>query len=409
MKDGVDIQEVAVAILPGGTSAVQNSDCARDTGDANKQAGLANITGTVRSKVHCWGTPNTINPSRSVTIVRLSDGKVLQSLRGHTSVNGVFTDDGPTFAAAVASKKYVGFDSPMVGTPIPFPNGTGVVSNRVYVGDADGTLWRLDLSSTDPLAWNAQIAWDGHSLQSDTANGLTGQPIATPPVLSVDSLGNTVILFSTGDQQIFTSTNGVQTRVWSVLEKPSGAVFKTSENWHIDLTDTLAWASAAGAGARVVGPMSLFNSALYFSVFVPNPAGSPVCDAANGDGTGYIWAVDYVKDDSPNNAKRPVQRWDPVVAATKPYWTDPSMKGATPFGVAVTQTPSCMSVTNTQDAYVGSHTSVGNASAASYSLVMQTGAKGGSKQNGAPLSTFTKGLAAPKRMSRMDSWASVVE
>jgi type IV pilus assembly protein PilY1 len=412
VKDGAEVNEVAVAILAGGSAQSQNAACKRDGSDSVKNANNANVATPPRAAVRCWGQANAINPSRSITIVRLSDGKVLMSMRGRSMVNGVATDDGPSFGA-VASKKYVGFDSPMVGTPVPFPSGTGTLANRVYVGDADGTLWRLDVSSPDPTQWTAGIAWDGHTLLGD--GSLTGQPIATPPILSVDSFGNTVILFSTGDQQLFTSTSGVQTRVWSILEKPvamtppppSGAVYKTSENWHIDLTQA-QW--AGGAGARVVGPMSLFNSIAYFSVFVPNQAGAPVCDPAAGDGTGYIWAVDYVRDDSPTGltSKNPLQRWD-TNAATKPYWTDPALKGATPFGVAVTQTPSCLSTQSSSDAFVGTHTTVSGASNASYSLVIQTGAKGGAKQNNAPLNTFNKTLATPKRMTKMDSWAGVVE
>jgi type IV pilus assembly protein PilY1 len=408
LKDGADTQEVAVAILPGGTWGTGTGSCARDQGDGTKNSGLTNVGKSPRLSVRCWGAPNTIDPARSVTIVRLADGKVIQSLRGRTSVNAVLTEDGPTFANGTANKKYVGFDSPMVGTAVPFPNGTGQVATRAYLGDADGTLWRLDLSSPDPTLWSATIAWDGHSLPNDTAT--TGQPIATPPVVSVDSVGNTVILFSTGDQQLFTSNVGVQTRVWSILEKPSGTVFKTTENWHVDLNDQATWSTAAGPGARVVGPISLFNSTAYFSVFVPNPVGAAVCDPVAGDGTGFVWATDYLLDDSPTGktSQKPLQRWD-LLPTTKPYWTDATMKGATPFGVAVTQTPSCLATTTTNDGYVGSHTAVSGASATSYSLVIQTGAKGGAKQNNSPLATVTKTLAAPRRMTRMDSWASVVE
>ena len=406
LKDGADIQEVAVAILPGGTAPVAAGSCLRDTSDTNKNLSLANVGIAPRASVRCWGAANAINPSRSVTIVRLSDGKVLMSLRGRSTVGGVLTEDGPAFAASTTSKKFVGFDSPFVGTPVAFPNGTGQVANRVYIGDADGTLWRLDLSSTDPTLWTAGIAWDGHPPTMDSAT--SGQPIATPPVLSVDSVGNTVILFSTGDQQMFTSNINVQTRVWSVLEKPLGSAFKTTENWHVDLADATL---KGGPGARVVGPISLFNSTAYFSVFTPNGVGAPVCDPVAGDGTGYIWAVDYLLDDSPTGktSQKPLERWDLTPATTKPYWTDATMKGATPFGVAITQTPSCLSTTTTNDGYVGSHTAVQGASNASYSLVIQTGAKGGSKQNNAPLATVTKSLASPKRMTRMDSWASVVE
>jgi type IV pilus assembly protein PilY1 len=392
-----DPLEVAVAILAGGSAPTNGGPCPR----ANTN--WPNVAVAPRTQVQCWGLPNTIDPARSVTIVNLQTGKVIMSMRGKTFIAGAPVPDGPLFIGSPNNNKIVNFDSPMVGIPVPFPAGTGEVANRAYIGDADGTIWRLDLSSTDPTAWTADLAWDGHALATDT--WATGQPIATPPVISVDNTGNAVVLFSTGDQQLFTSAAGVQTRIWSILEKPAGAVFKTTKNW---VQDFSLPSVNGGPGARVVGPISLFNSTAYFSVFTPNPPGSPVCDAVNGDGKGYIWAVDYLQDNAAYGGPgAPLERWDLTPATTKP-WKGP-YPGATAFGLAVTQTPSCVATTTIPDAYMGAHTTVSGASNVSYSLVFQTGAKGGMQQNNAPLLTQTIALAAPKRMTRMDSWASVVE
>ena len=54
----------------------------------------------------------------------------------------------------------------------------GQVADRVYVGDADGTLWRIDLSNPDPVQWDAHVAFDAYALhQADQ-----GQPIQDAPI-----------------------------------------------------------------------------------------------------------------------------------------------------------------------------------------------------------------------------------
>jgi len=77
------------------------------------------------------------------------------------------------------------------------------------------------------------MAWDAYSMSTQQSDGpLSGEPIQTTPIISIDPAGNQVILFSTGDQELFTSSSP-NTRVWSLSEKPVSGKFTTSENWVI--------------------------------------------------------------------------------------------------------------------------------------------------------------------------------
>jgi type IV pilus assembly protein PilY1 len=84
--------------------------------------------------------------------------------------------------------------------------------------------------------------------------------------------------------------------------------------------------------------------------------------------------------------------------------------GTVVFGVAVAQTPSCSSdPSSSSDPYLGSHTTIGGASAASYQLVFQTGQKGGNQVDQSKTKANVQTLPAPRMTTRLDSWASVLE
>src|SRR5262249_32865512 len=150
------IKEVAVAILPGGAAPLMTGTKTRALTswphvDSTYQPGTT---------VRCWGDASCeAGAARSLSIVRLDTGEMLMNFRGNAN-------DGP-FALSSPRFKVVNFDSPITGTPVPYPSQVGQVANRVYVGDADGTVWRINLSSPKPAEWTAEIAWDAYSLPGD--------------------------------------------------------------------------------------------------------------------------------------------------------------------------------------------------------------------------------------------------
>jgi type IV pilus assembly protein PilY1 len=381
---GTDVKEVAVAILPGGTEPAVAGPCqptlyqsAHNPNTSNPISLMKDPAYQERSQVRCWKS----GAGRSLTIVRLDSGEVLMNFRGTTATGPV-----NLLAQSPVRAQVVPMASPITGVPVAYPGQTGQVANRVYVGDADGVLWRVDLSGTDPTKWSMSIAWDGYSLPGDTV--LSGEVIQTPPVISTNPYGDTVILFSTGDQEQL-SASTMNTRVWSILEKrdaPSNS-FQTTGNWYFDFP----------GGERVTGPMSIFDSVAYFSTFAPNPPGAPVCSF----GISKIWALDY---------QTAAPRF-PNGNSTKQYETADNTVIA---GVAVTKTPSCETIASSTDPYLGAHSYVSNANAGVYQLVWQKGPGAGITTNNAvKTDPFTgiqsMNLQAPRQSTRIDSWATIIE
>ncbi|UQA55031.1 PilC/PilY family type IV pilus protein [Polyangium aurulentum] len=390
-KPNEKVKEVAVAILAGGAAPLANGTCARlSTGSrvATDEPYTPKLGG---GAVRCWHDANgKVGAARSLTVVRIDTGEVLMSFRGAI-------DDGPALPGLVKENM---FDSPVTGEPVPFPSQTGQVSDRVYVGDADGTLWRVDLSRPQPEKWTVELAWDAYSFSTDSA--AMRQPIETPPIVSVDPLGTPVILFSTGDQETFTSSSGVQTRVWSLREPPENGSFVLRNNWVIPFEN----------GVRVTGPISLFNGTAYFSTFTPTGNANNACS----DGFGSVWGVDYLyaKDCSPNGPTPPTG-WpcpryvkDPVAQPGQVSFAEDQPPGTVVFGVAVTQTPGCYEETSFPDPYLGALTTVGKATTGDFQLVFQTG-QGGQASEGSKTNTVTKRLPPPRSTVRIDSWGMVLE
>jgi len=374
-------EEVAVAILAGGDVPLTNGTCQRQ----GKSYSHIKFNGPygVRQTVRCWNNVSDDGPGRSLTIVRLDNGEVLMNFRATAN-------EGPQGLYDYGRAKVVPFDSPITGNPVAYPAQTGQIASRIYVGDADGSLWRIDVSDPDPTKWSVELAWDAYSMNGDTSSII--EPIQLPPVVSVDPFGNNVVLFATGEQSQF---NGNQTknRIWSLSEKVVLGVSQISDNWVQPLVD----------GTRATGPLVLFNGVVYFSTYSPPNTNTAACSPGNG----AIWGVDYLT--SSNGS--PVARYpvDPNDLSQGYVTNLPQPNGTTVFGVAVNQTPTCLETQLYSDPYLGTRVSVSNASEGAFQLVFQTGGSGGSFVDNSKTKTVTQTLPSPRQTTRVNSWASVIE
>jgi len=394
IDDGnLDVREVAVAILPGGWTGLSNGTCSRvTTGSAvwSLDKFQPKLGG---NSVRCWqDASGKVGPARSLTIVRLDNGQVVMNFRGALN-------DGPTLPNTKFKSGV--FDSPITGVPVPYPSQTGQVSDRIYVGDADGAVWRIDMRDPKPINWTVDMVWDSYSMSNDTV--AVRQPIETPVIPTVDAVGNPVLLFSTGDQETFTKSTNVRTRVWSISETRANGVLQTKSNWVIPLEN----------GVRVTGPISLFNGAAYFATFTPTGTQLNSC----ADGFGSIWGVDYIKKTMCGaNAPTPPTDWpcaryvqDPVNNPGVISFFEDQAPGAAVFGVSVAQTPNCYEEVTYPDPYLGSVTSIGNSTAGQFQLFFQTGKPSGASNDGSSTISYSKPLPPPRTSVRVDSWGLVVE
>jgi hypothetical protein len=268
------------------------------------------------------------------------------------------------------------------------------------VGDSEGLLWRVDLHSKNPEDWKMDLFFDAYSGKAWNE----GQPIATPPVLSVDTIGNVSVLFSTGDQESFLENPAVTNYLWSLLEDSAGTpAFKSKANWNRVFPK--AGSTSERGGERVSGPMQIFNSNVYYTTYNPPSLGTSqqLCT----DGTSSLCAMHYL---------RAAESADTGGEPARPALPNSDSSGCSPqgddiiFGPGITQEPTCFTSDTYNDPYLGTqqHTSLANVAAGKFNLVVQTGMHGQNETKGL-INTTTIGLQNPLAGTRIDSWAAVVE
>ncbi len=388
IQDGADVKEVAVALLPGGggkKSKKKSTNCI-----ARKQLDYSMIKGKYipRAKASCWEE----GQDRVLYVVRISDGKIIR----------ILSDDKNNLPSSIDNNLFTQapFDAPLTGIPTTYPSLTGQVSNRAFLGDASGGLYRIDFSNTDPFKWNVDLIWDAFSLIDDPAD--YAEPVEGWTALSVDDTGNLVIIYSTGDQTLLNYKSGMKQRIWSITEKPipTGKYDYTIEpNWFLPFED----------GKRVVGSISIFDGITYFSTYTPvADNSSEACNA----GYGSVWGVSYKASEDNGAGPRPLARLPKNPDSIITTYTDEIKQdtGTVIFGLAIQMEPACIETSSVNDSYVGSHTAISNSSIPKFNLMFHTGNTG--KSYGGNLSKTkanTIRLLSPRNQLKFDSWASVTE
>lgn len=385
--------DVAVAILPGG--------------DAGLRTGVGTTAGPIlATKDSTYAAKTSVSsytsadPARSLTVVRLDTGEVLRSFRavGLTALSSTKTT-------------IVDIPAPISGRPAVYPGATGSNADRAFVGDAEGRLWRLDMSNPDPSAWTFQVYFDAYFDQALSAR----QPVELAPVLSIDEDGVASIVFATGEQRVQTATTGMLTRVISISDyfNKTTAKFSADVNWVQSLGCAGTCGAGQYAGERVTGPMELFGGTVYLSTGIPATAGSNQCTQANH----RIWALDYVQSEderlgvtSPSAMSGPAGRW-PAATAGQPPPKSTSISAGLVYGVAIEQQPSCSTevATPTDDPYLayGTYTSTSTVTPGNFFLVYQVGGVSGNTTG--EVTTNKVQLEAPPSTVNIDSWAPLFE
>jgi type IV pilus assembly protein PilY1 len=436
---GTNPREIGVAILPGGGSGTPfpGLPCTREI--VAHSGTYTPVTSyddhdplfPYRTQVRAWAAnctgPGSGVPGRSVTVVRIDTGDILAVFaRPSTS--------SPDVPSTLLPAKFIAapFDSPMTGTPIVYPSDVGAIAQQVFIGDADGTLWRLDLTEPNPANWRAALFSDGYNSVTDIYNlsdtnhlAYDSESISINPLTTLDQQGNLTVQFATGDQATYTASytipgqpTQVRTEVNFVYSvkvagstNPSapGAI-QAAVNWFLPMIN----------GERVTGPMTVFNNILYFASFLPPNATSPSSPVCTG-GTPMLWGLDF---ELPN----------PTCSVGPPDWQSiPTGCGGTPRdflptgwlanppdangnptvnvvipGVAVAVTPSCTNTSAaTANQYTGGmQTGVTGTTSGTYSLVAQIGGKNNTTNS---TNTISRALTAPNAPTLVDSWATLSE
>jgi type IV pilus assembly protein PilY1 len=442
--DGNGAREIGVAILPGGTDGAPSSSsaCARaaKTTDSQPLDGYA-----YRTSVRCWGStlaPKDVVNGRSLSVVRIDTGEILQVF---TRLADVQQATGDTLLHANRIRD-TPLDSPMTGTPLVYPNLVGSDATRVFVSDADGTIWRFDLSNPDPTQWTGELFLDlyNQTVDNNATAWKDGQPLEVSPTLALDQTGQLVINAGTGVTDTFDAT-GIDF-VYSITEKAQGTTPKLRAfvNWYLGSpliaptgtppappSPQLTVPSGGAAllqGERVSGPMTVFDGTLYFSTYAAAPTtstGQPVTTCPIS--TARIWGLDFARPADPSCSDvasmscdrsigglprlqlPPPQPVNSFVADVTPSATDSTLTNVVIPGVSLNETPACATgAAPSADGYVAgaTHTGTTNFTPGSYSLTSQVGQK---NPNGPGTRTVTTSIAPPNSPTLIDSWAAVIE
>src|SRR5690606_16247216 len=294
------------------------------------------------------------------------------------------------------------FPSPLTGGVALYPGDVGTVAQRAFFTDADGIIWAVDFSKRNPAEWSVRrfhdIFWD--------ASGTEGQPAYDPPLVSVDTQGNLVVLVATGD--IDQLDGHAENRVVSLLEERELSTigspsYSTELNWELRLR----------AGEQVTGQLELFEGTVYFASFESSSDPSNLCAM----GQSRIWALDYLS----GEGTPPSGYADVVRAFPEPRFTS---EGADPgeydlhflgpfdnqlvLGVGVTQRPTCIEGVNENDPYIGQRYRVTNVGGGEFMLSAQV--SGGPRGVGrGEIATINVQLPSPQSFTTVTSFAGRVD
>jgi type IV pilus assembly protein PilY1 len=309
-------REVAVAVLPGGDASPLAGDVGTIGTIMNTDPGTFKTTRRVRDYSSAAALP-----ARSLTIVRLDTGAIIRTFRPSAAA-GFFTP--AVFAGTV-------IPAPIIGQPKAYPELTGAVADRIFVGDRDGRLWRLDVSARNPANWTMKVFFDAFTGGVATDS----QPVVLAPVLSVNDDGNLTVAFATGDQETAAASPTTVNRVVSLTE--------TIDSVANDFIAHLNWIQSLTNGDRVTGPMVLFNRALYYAASRPPSSSAAACDI----GQSQVFGAHFVDNLDVSHASltpSPLSGPAPAPGATSLVITS---KPGLVFGVSLEAAPSCASAQET--------------------------------------------------------------
>lgn len=387
---GSAVREIPVAVLsggPGGTKITSGTGCPATP----RTFTSSNIPAAYkpRGKVSCYDLTGEYG-ARSLTIVRLDNGEIIRSFR-----------QSKTEVASTALQNRiteVGLDVPITGRPMAFPAQVGTIAQAIYVGDAAGRLWKVDVSAKNPADWSMKLFFDLYPevIPNGTGHAFdAGEPLDLPVAMSIDDEGRPTLNVATGSQELL------------------GAVPATTRNYVYSFTDLgtapkVNWFQRFTDGKRVLGPMIIFNRGLYYATYTP-----PSANACQGTGT--VAAVDYIK------AHDPTEAWsggDPLPGFDPPQ-TIEQITGSTDntgviSGISLQQQPSCYTsdLDTAGDDVLGfkGQQVLSQVNPGTFEIVVHTGNRASAtSQANATLNTARIELPTPPALSFISGWASIDE
>jgi len=427
------LTEIGVAILPGGSTTAGSTTLGCPRVSYHPKITDASPPSTsgyqLSAKVRQWtasGCPSATNPARgrSLTVVRIDTGEVLRTftVMNDLPASTVFplysVNSSGSLQQNNAGYKYQGrvtqaeFDSPISGTPVPYPSDVGAVAQRIFVGDEDGTIWRLDVSNPDSNQWFVEPFFDAYNTTVQSSANITNDdswavqraPIVLSPTVSVGRDGNVVLNFGTGDTALI-GTGSNLNYVYSVTELPNTSTKRllANVNWFLQLPN---------AGEMVTGPAAVFDGGYYFASYAPASNAATSCTP----GVAYLWGMDFTLP-AGSNGLSPATVPNPpsyggvakMVNSSSQSVQSLAQTSAIIPGITITASSICSTTTAGTDPVTGGPLlSMSSVSPSSYQVSALEGTPG--KSQGLNTAVAQVNVAtAVHTATLVDSWASIVE
>jgi type IV pilus assembly protein PilY1 len=428
-QDG-NLKNGAVAIIPGGVGELGPSGVGGECSNGVTNQAARNGTGSGaqvfkslapqsdgssqdilhRGDVRCWK-----DVGRALYFVDIETGKLIKKIHRDSSGKLVFP-------------------SPLVSTPAVFSGDIGARASRAFVVDADGVIWRIDLTSDDQdntIVYssdksgdpdNGWVAKPFHDIFWDMSP-YDGELTYEAPILSVDADGNVIVIVGTGDNNNFVKPT-IKNRVVSLTEKPTQPVvngpivYRASVNWEKRVKPEHGFVDSE----LVTGTMSLFEGQLFFGTFIA-VTGADACDL----GKGRIHAVDYLlPDQTDTNGSNPETYGPKVIPADELAYTtegeqvinieaEDAVSNFMLMGLSLTERPTCSVIDEASfDVYGGKLPGVTSlAQPALYLVAQASGSTGANsliqKQVGSKLGSVQLQLNKTAGTSKVTSWATSLD
>ena len=306
-------QSRGVIILPGGQGVQDAGLCTYTVPGPEWPQGMKTATNTnisPRTDRRCWrgtsSSPAEARHGRSLYFIDLITGTLIREIGENR------------------------FPAPLNGAVSVFRGDTGTVGSVAYTVDADGVLWRIDMSSADPEDWDAEAL---HDLYYDVGFD-DAEPTYYPPALTINSAGEIVILVGTGNIDVLDDATAVN-QVVSITEKltfDADGFVDTLEgrlNWEIELL----------AGEQMTGPLELFGGQVFFGTF-KSGSGTPVDSCPLG--TSRIFGVNYLDDPaSPGDVVPLLEDGSGTATSFLDSSDIPELSNSLLVGLQVAQQPVC--------------------------------------------------------------------
>ena len=356
--------ERAVALLPGGTGTVIAGRECSVTGDARPSD--AEPHRRARNSRRCWESG--LGNGRYLAIVDVATGRTIREF------------DSSTFPA------------PLSGGVSVFAGQVGAIATRAFFTDADGVIWRLDMSNRDASRWTVKAM---HDIYYDGAYN-AAQPSYDAPILSTDTEGRVVIMAATGNVDRLDEYTA-QNRVVSLTEKVN---FNARGELSAPPTALLNWQIRLERGEQVTGPLELFGGKLYFATF------KSTSDPTNACAFGFsrIYGAHY-RDTRSDLAPAFGLESRAGSGVFDRLFIGPdsavTLNNNIVLGVSVAKRPQCLqgSEVTEMDPFMGSRSQfrVQRTAAPSYQLVALTssGSSAASAASGGTVGEFSRAVSAP--------------